>query len=347
MAWENAFGLTSKYWKRRGGADRILVFSEPLHGLWHPRKPRGSFHYIHTQKQLHPPIVISVELSTTFVKMYPRCAAKNILMPYPNTDGRWYNGKHQTQALQILAAWNASVANSSAALPEERALGHDPARVVAQFYSAGNHGTCTQLRQAMEADYTNCATSSIVLRQLSETIHHAVAMNLATFCPCPGGDSPSAKRMFDALLAGCIPIVLSHDFVWPLTNEFDPQLPIDPKQFSLRYAADSYSKILLDNSTCRPLDHSKPGFQIALENVSAEKIHHLRQGVEQMRKAYAWYQPRPDLSDNPLRDNVLPDGGAAHFLVSSLADRAAGVRWPECEHELKRPQTKDPTEFQC
>ena len=35
-----------------------------------------------------------------------------------------------------------------------------------------------------------------------------------TFCPCPSGDSPSAKRMFDALHAGCIPTILSHDVVW-------------------------------------------------------------------------------------------------------------------------------------
>lgn len=36
--WEKHFGLTSKYWKQRGGSDHILVFSEPMHGTWHPRE---------------------------------------------------------------------------------------------------------------------------------------------------------------------------------------------------------------------------------------------------------------------------------------------------------------------
>jgi hypothetical protein len=91
--WEKHFGLTSRYWKRRGGSDHILVFSEPLQGLTHPhifhfsRPKRGNYHYIHTQMQLKPPIIISVELSTTFVEMFPRCANKNILAPYPNPDG--------------------------------------------------------------------------------------------------------------------------------------------------------------------------------------------------------------------------------------------------------------------
>lgn len=67
--WEKTFGLTSKYWKRKNGADHIVVMSEPLHGFSHPRNRRGNFHYLHSQKQLSPPIVISIELSTTFVEM--------------------------------------------------------------------------------------------------------------------------------------------------------------------------------------------------------------------------------------------------------------------------------------
>lgn len=121
--WEEKFGLTSKYWKRRQGSDHILVFSEPMHGLFHPRSKRGNYHFIHSQKQLTPPIVISVELSTAFVNMYPNCAAKNILVPYPNTHGDWFNGK-------LFAAAAAATQTSN--------------RTVSQFYHAGNHGTCTK-----------------------------------------------------------------------------------------------------------------------------------------------------------------------------------------------------------
>ena len=68
-AWEKIFGLTSMYWKRRNGSDHILVMSEPLHGLTHPRSRRGNYHYIHSQRQMTPPIIISIELSRTFVEM--------------------------------------------------------------------------------------------------------------------------------------------------------------------------------------------------------------------------------------------------------------------------------------
>ena len=41
QAWEDVWGLTSKYWKRRGGADHILVFSEPLQGTVFCSLPRA------------------------------------------------------------------------------------------------------------------------------------------------------------------------------------------------------------------------------------------------------------------------------------------------------------------
>lgn len=153
--WEQTFGLTSKYWKRRGGSDHILVFSEPMHGLYHPRSKRGHFHFIHTQKQLAPPIVFSVELSTAFVQQYPNCAKKNILLPYPNTHGGWFNGYYEQ--------YN---------------------RSISQYYSAGMHGTCTKLRKAMKADYNHCAPS---FRQLKEqdAMGNAIGMRKSIFCPCP------------------------------------------------------------------------------------------------------------------------------------------------------------------
>ena len=44
-------------------------------------------------------------------------------------------------------------------------------------------------------------------------------MFLADFCPCPEGDSPSAKRQYDAVIAGCVPVVASDDALWAFSNE--------------------------------------------------------------------------------------------------------------------------------
>ena len=101
--WEQTFLLTSKYWKKRNGSDHILVFSEPLHGLYHPKSKRGNYNYINTQKQLSAAIIISVELSTAFIKMYPNCSRKNVLMPYPNTNGNWFNTKYNKETMKLLS----------------------------------------------------------------------------------------------------------------------------------------------------------------------------------------------------------------------------------------------------
>ena len=346
--WENHFGLTSKYWKRRKGADHILVFSEPMHGLWHPRSRRGNYHFIHSQKQLTPPIVISVELSTTFVEMYPKCAAKNILVPYPNTDGDWFNGSFRKEAAQLSEKAKVTVDTSAVALPAEKLLSTSKnARPVAQFYSAGHHGTCTKLRKAMTQDYRKCAPSYNLLKNDLQASHYALGMHLSTFCPCPGGDSPSAKRHYDALIAECIPIILSYDFVWPFTNEFDPEISLDPKEFSMRMLAKDYDAPLLNETSCEPLDKTRPGMQKDLEQIPAPEIERLRQGAAMARELYTWYKFDENIPSNPLKEGVLPDGGAAHEVVKMLAQRAAGAMWPACEEELKKPRGKDPMRFKC
>lgn len=325
-----------------------------MHGLWHPRMRRGNYHYIHSQKQLAPPIVISVELSTTFVHMYPQCAAKNILVPYPNTDGRWFNGHFDRVAAETLRAMNLTVETSPAALVIEKEWDAQPssslaARPAAQFYQAGVHGTCKAARKTLEVDYQTCSPSYRTFhRDVSR--EYSVGMRLSTFCPAPGGDSPSAKRMFDACLAGCIPIVISKDFVWPFTKEFDPSLTVRSTEFSLRMFANEFATPRLDPKTCQEVNPSDPkalSLQARLEAISARKIQRLRRGLEKARDMYSWFKHDRELVDNPLREGILPNGGAAHAVVEALAARAGGVRWPSCQEELKQARGSDPIKFKC
>jgi hypothetical protein len=150
--WKQHFGLTEQYWQRRNGSDHILVFSEPLQGLTHPKNKRGSYHFVHTQRQLDPPIIVSVELSTTFINMHKACAEKNILLPYPITDGRYFNGAWSRQAAALLT--NSTNSISTKEIPNE--VRNDPPyhpRPLSVFYRAGLHGSCTALRLSMKKDY--------------------------------------------------------------------------------------------------------------------------------------------------------------------------------------------------
>jgi len=198
--------------------------------------------------------------------MYPHCAAKNILVPYPNPDGRWYNGALDRDVERLLkttpAGTGTGAGTGTAMLASERELSrkydkyydHDNItnsssssssvndsndddnvkwniwtypRPAAQFYQGGNHGSCKALRAAIQHNYKTCTESSS--SRLLHNNDHGHAMRMSTFCPCPGGDSPGAKRVFDAVLAGCIPIILSEDFVWPFSTDTE----IDAAQYTL------------------------------------------------------------------------------------------------------------------
>jgi len=383
-AWELRFGFTSKYWHRRNGADHILVFGEPFAGLWHAAEPRGNYRYVKTHQNLAPPIIVSVELSTTFVEMYPKCARKNILLPYPSWDGGNFNSRFDREANNLLidakpfpnvhgrsfqdleserlqeSNWDQVpprvpdiglvTRRSVAALRAERIAAarerQNDTRPAALFYSGGEHGYCETLRKSLNWDYKKCSQSVPYLRNRRAHKRYEYAMRLSTFCLAPCGDSPSAKRMFDSILAGCIPVVLSHDFVWPFTNEFEPSLfEIEGSEFALRYSGSDFLEARLNVERCEPWNASNPSLEATLQDISVNEIRRLRNGLRKARDMYSWYKPRPDLVDNPLREGVLPDGGTAHALVRELEKRAGGVRWKACQAELKLPRSKEPDAF--
>jgi len=54
---------------------------------------------------------------------------------------------------------------------------------------------------------------------------YAQQMMAAQFCLCPSGDSPTARRLYDAIVAGCLPIVISDDIIrhvpFPQTIDYE------------------------------------------------------------------------------------------------------------------------------
>ncbi len=358
--WEHYFGLTSEFWKRKRGADHILVFPEPLHGISHPKGKRGSFHYIYTQKMLSPPIILSTEVSASFVNMYPKCSSKNILAPYPELDADWYNGQFDIEAnmrrdqFEVLqkAAYlqfekGAFAVKSSGELSNTTA-----AKPVAQFFSkayirGGAYGPCRNVLLGMHADYKCTRSAKALKRTLRST---QFGMRLSTFCPCPGGYSASAKRIFDAVNSGCIPVMLSEDTIWPFTNEADASFPLDPTTFSLRWNTKDFVDAKYDKN-CRVIstNNTRQTFQERIEKIESGEIMRLREGMKKALKLYSYWSKESFMrSKNPLHDGILPDGGASIALVKLLGERAGGAMWPDCQIELEdRMVEKDPNEFQC
>lgn len=121
--------------------------------------------------QLASPIFFNVELSRSFVAEYPVCAKeKNLVMPYPTTDAELFSKSYY-----------------DANFPH-----HSRNKLI--FYHGGYHGSCIFVREA--------------LNQISHSKEHAIqrgdrkreqGFQQAHFCPIPVGDSPSSKRMYDAM----------------------------------------------------------------------------------------------------------------------------------------------------
>jgi hypothetical protein len=343
--WEERYGLTSQYWRRKKGADHFFVMSEPCNGLIHlGGKQRGNHNYIVTQRQHTPPIVISIELSTTFVDMYPKCAAKNIVIPYANVDGKWFRGYFEEQAKAVRNIFVQTTNNKTAAITSKKRRMDDNARPILVHYEAGGRGQCNALRRGL--NFNHICNNKSYRMVAKKKIPRQVQMQLSKFCPCPAGDSPSARRMFDAVASGCIPVILASDFVWPLTKEVDPSLDLDPATFSLRLNFTEFGQFMFQGQ-CQRVGNSSSTLEEYLETIPGTEVRRLQEGLRKVAPLFEYYRRRSNMSDTPLSDRLIPDGGAAHALVHELAKRATEHRWEQCEEELKLPRSREPTTNPC
>ena len=60
---------------------------------------------------------------------------------------------------------------------------------------------------------------------------HVAAMGRARYCVAPRGEAASAKRIFDSVASGCIPVILADEYLWPFAGPLGGQLT--PSNFSL------------------------------------------------------------------------------------------------------------------
>jgi len=119
----------------------------------------------------------------------------------------------------------------------------DGPRPLLAAYSGGRHG-CVNVRDGIAGALRGDAAVAAAAARVAAAWRDArgpgagaaprqAVMHAAVFCPCPEGDSPSAKRQYDAVLAGCVPVVASDDALYA----FDDALlggPLSERDFALR-----------------------------------------------------------------------------------------------------------------
>eukprot|EP01039_Chlorochromonas_danica_P005407 gene5407-5947_t len=260
--WNEVFNITDIYWKKKKGADHLIVMPAPVTNFRHETNRRGFFHYM---PQLAPPIFFNVELSRSFLNEYPVCArSKNIVLPYAMTDANHYTG-------ELYGKYK---------------------RDKLIFYQGGMHGSCIYVRMALNSLIRSEWSVQRGDRKREE------GFQMATFCPIPIGDSPSSKRMYDALHYGCIPVLLSDEAVWafsPQATIYSPAIAnkteglsawktVDPHLFSLTlpqslvYSSASY--LLRHQADLLPLLNIHPEVMVILEELAKEEENERKQDLQ-------------------------------------------------------------------
>ena len=204
------------------------------------------------------------------------------------------------------------------------------------MYHGGRHG-CVVVRDAIAAEVKadpECSGATyakllvryqkLVDARFRGTLPRQAVMHAARFCPCPEGDSPSAKRMYDALLAGCVPVLVSDDAVYALSREIGG--PVDAAAFALRVGGPPSSG-----------PRRRRGRRAArgLRAVNASALAQLRDAGRRAAHLYRYYAGR--VRARPARRAALPAGGAPARSRGARAARARRERAQACATELSQP----------
>ena len=345
------FQVPDTFWRRRNGADHIIVMPAPVTNLRHERNARGFFHYM---LHLHSPIFVAVEYSLSFVKEYPVCATrKNILLPYPTIDPELFSNQWQNPPIEQ---------NRSALL----------------FYAGGMHGDCMLVRTALRDLMRNCSRLPGVLPKMKLNIDKREAAFLkSTFCPVPIGDSPSSKRMYDVLNFGCIPIVLSDDLIWAFSSQAGGRL--DPSSFSIqvpqatvyitvdellvRYKSSDFGRLPVSNillydllngtSTLFEESLSKGRYINPLLRILAqipyEDILFYRRNIIKYASLCRFYRMN-SMDHIPIAHHKLPDGETIEEFARLLTQRKREGTMnisASCREEVKLPGHKYVASYPC
>ncbi|KAF6163873.1 hypothetical protein GIB67_024728 [Kingdonia uniflora] len=105
-------------------------------------------------------------------------------------------------------------------------------------------------------------------------------MRRSTFCLNPAGDTPSSARLFDAIVSGCIPVVISDELELPFEGILD------------------YRKIVLFVSSS---DAIQPGWLMAfLKNIGPKKIREMRVNLAKYARHFLYSSPAQPLGPEDL-----------------------------------------------
>ncbi|KAG8647927.1 probable arabinosyltransferase ARAD1 isoform X2 [Manihot esculenta] len=107
-----------------------------------------------------------------------------------------------------------------------------------------------------------------------------IGMRKSIFCLNPAGDTPSSARLFDAIVSGCIPVIISDELELPFEGILD------------------YRKIALFVSSS---DAMQPGWLLKfLKGIGAAQVREMRQKLGQYSRHFLYSSPAQPLGPEDL-----------------------------------------------
>uniref|UniRef100_A0A7N1AA02 Exostosin GT47 domain-containing protein n=1 Tax=Kalanchoe fedtschenkoi TaxID=63787 RepID=A0A7N1AA02_KALFE len=148
-------------------------------------------------------------------------------------------------------------------------------------------------------------------------------MRKSIFCLSPAGDTPSSARLFDAIVSGCIPIIVSDELELPFEGIID------------------YRKIALFVSSS---DAVQPGWLISyLRSITPARIRDMQNNLVKYSRHFIYSSPAQPLGPEDLVWRMMAGKLVNVKLHTSRSQRVVKESRSICTCECRRPSMTSPS----
>ncbi|XP_009788180.1 putative arabinosyltransferase ARAD1 [Nicotiana tabacum] len=147
-------------------------------------------------------------------------------------------------------------------------------------------------------------------------------MRKSVFCLSPAGDTPSSARLFDAIVSGCIPVIVSDELELPFEGILD------------------YRKIALFVSSSNAL---QPGWLLSfLKGVSAAQIKRMQMNLAKYARHFLYSHPAQPLGPEDLVWRMIAGKLVNIKLHTRRSQRVVKGSRSVCTCECRHPNVTSP-----
>ncbi|XP_019422356.1 PREDICTED: probable arabinosyltransferase ARAD1 [Lupinus angustifolius] len=148
-------------------------------------------------------------------------------------------------------------------------------------------------------------------------------MRNSLFCLNPAGDTPSSARLFDAIVSGCIPVIVSDELELPFEGILD------------------YRKIALFASST---DALKPGWLLKfLKGISPARVHEMQQNLAKYSRHFIYSSPAQPLGPEDLVWKMMAGKLVNIKLHTRRSQRVVEGSRNRCTCECRPSNSTSPT----